>query len=65
MKDAVLEELFNDLDQKLSALALSDSTLEYSPHIREPFDQSIGVLNEIKMYLGVNAKKIESYFEIR
>lgn len=63
MKDTVLEDLFNDLDQKLSTLALSDSALEYSPHIREPFAHSIEVLNEIKMYLGGNMKPLESYFE--
>ncbi|MMZ67691.1 hypothetical protein D1872_303000 [compost metagenome] len=63
MEGTVLGDLFDELDKKLCILAATDSAIEYSPHMKEPFGDTIRMLNEIKMYLGGNSKKVQSYFE--
>ena len=51
-KDDTLSGHLKKLDRKLMGLALSDSSIEYAPHIREEFDSVICSLNYIKQHLG-------------
>lgn len=60
--DETLTTYFEQLDKHLSELGQCDSTIEYAPHARKPFDLIIRSLNEIKTCLGVECKNIDSYF---
>jgi hypothetical protein len=60
--DETLQGYFQKLDDYLSELGQSDSTIEYAPHARVPFDMVIKSLNEIRTYLGGDSKTRDSYF---
>lgn len=60
--DDSLQGYFQKLDDYLSELGQSDSTIEYAPHAKIPFEMVVKSLNEIKMYLGGNPKSISYYF---
>jgi hypothetical protein len=62
VEGTALENMFDVLDSKLYELGASDSAIEYAQHMREPFEDVIAAINEIKMYLGGNSKSIENYF---
>lgn len=47
-----LQDYFKELDTNLKELGMSDSSIEYAPHIRDEFDKVIYSLNKIKNYLG-------------
>ncbi|MEC1437306.1 hypothetical protein P9D57_00780 [Bacillus sonorensis] len=47
-----LQGYFKELDTHLKELGMSDSAVEYAPHIRDEFDKVIISLNKIKNYLG-------------
>jgi hypothetical protein len=46
-----LDELIQ-LDEVLTSLGKSDSSVEYAPHIREEFDKVIEKLNQLKVKMG-------------
>lgn len=52
MRDETLLSYFNSLDENLKWLAIADSSVEYSPKIREIFNEIVGDVNQIKAYLG-------------
>ena len=54
--------LLEELDQSLSNLAKSDSSIEYANHIRDEFENVIDKLNAIKEVLGGNIKSGFDYF---
>lgn len=62
--DKTLQKYFKKLDENLSELGQSDSSVEYAPHVREPFDKVIESLNEIRTYLGEYPIKVNQYFNI-
>ncbi|NUJ17485.1 hypothetical protein FKN04_12955 [Bacillus glycinifermentans] len=62
--DKKLQRYFKKLDEKLSELGQSDSSVEYAPHVREPFDKVVESLNEIRTYLGGYPIKVNRYFNI-
>ncbi|MED2945416.1 hypothetical protein VSK91_19750 [Bacillus swezeyi] len=50
--NVMLQGYFKELDTNLKELGMSDSAVEYAPHIRDEFDKVINSLNKIKNYLG-------------
>lgn len=54
--------LLDELDQALSNLGKSDSSVEYANHIRNEFNDVVDKLNELKKVLGGNLKSSEDYF---
>lgn len=57
-----LKDYFKQIDIYLSELGQSDSTIEYAPHARNPFEKLVVSLNELKLHLGEEVKIIDSYF---
>jgi hypothetical protein len=55
----------SELDGALASLAKSDSSIEYALHIREPFNEIINKLNQLKTEMGYDCLKNNSdkYFE--
>lgn len=49
------------LDHELKALGMSDSSVEYSLHIRECFDSVITRVNILKEALEMDAEIIDDY----
>ena len=56
---------FNRLDHALKKLALSDSSVEYAQHIREPFNYVIDAILSLKEKYNIDSKykTKEEYFE--
>lgn len=61
MDDTLRKHLYK-LDYSLLQLALSDSSIEYAPHIRKNFDHVVNDLNRIKEYLGDEPMESDMYF---
>jgi hypothetical protein len=51
MKFECLKELIQ-LDEALTSLGKSDSSVEYAPHIREEFNKVIEKLSQLKTKMG-------------
>jgi hypothetical protein len=60
---STLEKYFKQLDESLSELVQSESTIEYAPHVREPFDKVVAAINDIRTYVGGNSRSSEYYFD--
>ena len=58
----MVEQLLKELDEALSRLAKSDSSVEYAIHIRENFDEVISCLNAVKKNMNMNTKDTDTYF---
>ena len=56
-------KLLDELDQALSKLGKSDSSVEYANHIRDEFNNVIDKVNELKKVLGGNIKSSDDYFD--
>lgn len=54
-----LAEHFDTLDEHLSSLGSSDSSIEYAPHVREKFNMVVGAINNLKAATGTT-KLIQS-----
>lgn len=63
MMDETLQEYFQKLDDYLRELGQSDSTIEYAPHAKIPFEMVVTSLNKIKVYLGGEYKSVNYYFD--
>jgi len=61
-KEKSLQDYFKQIDKYLSELGQSDSTIEYAPHARNPFDKLIESMNELKLHLGEESKPVDTYF---
>ena len=61
--DETLQGYFQKLDDYLSELGQSDSTIEYAPHAKNPFEMTIKSLNEIRTYLGGDPRTVNYYFD--
>lgn len=60
LKSKIVNHL-TDLDKHLTELGRSE--VEYSPHLRKPFNKIVEELNNIKMCLEVHRKEDWRYFK--
>lgn len=61
------EELLFNIDEALKSLGMSDSSIEYAPHIRQEFSNLLQHINALKLKSGYGSL-IENdnwYFEIK
>lgn len=61
--DDTLNAYFVELDRHLSDLGKSDSSVEYASHIRDEFNKVVSSVNKIRLYIGGDSVKFDSYFE--
>lgn len=60
MKSDEIIEIFNNIDEALKKLGKSDSSIEYTPHIRQEFSNVLQQIDHLKYETG-NGKLLKNW----